>query len=103
MKRTFQPSNLVRARRHGFRHRMATVGGRKQVVKGLARRREAEKALFLSRATAAPAKPQAPPTPRKTAPTGKQVAVGGGIAAILAALAAKWQAVEAWFNGFLGG
>ena len=29
MKRTFQPSNLVRARRHGFRALMATVGGRK--------------------------------------------------------------------------
>jgi len=29
MKRTFQPSKLVRARRHGFRARMATAGGRK--------------------------------------------------------------------------
>ncbi len=29
MKRTYQPSKLVRKRRHGFSAPMATVGGRK--------------------------------------------------------------------------
>ncbi len=96
--RNFNAGNKEAAANAILAWNKATVKGRKQVLRGLQRRREAEKALFLAPVSAKP-----PPAPTARSGGGKAAAqTGAGVALTGAGLwvAMKWAEIEAWFAGW---
>lgn len=73
----------------------ATIGGRKQAVSGLTRRRGAERALFLTPPTAP--KPERLPLPSPA------VGIAAALAALVAGIAAWFGSLEAWIKSIFGG
>lgn len=70
------------------------AGGK--VMRGLVRRREAERALFL---TPVAETPQSPSPAKKPGSGAVSVGIGGAIIATAAALVAKWHDFIAWIGG----
>lgn len=73
----------------------ATIGGKKQAVQGLTRRRGAERALFLS--------PPAKPVPERLPLPSPAVGIAAALAALVAGIAAWFGSLEAWINSIFGG
>lgn len=77
------------------------AGGK--VLKGLVRRREAEKALFLSQAPTPTKTAKAPQTAQKPQAQGVSVVVGAGAVGAATVAVAFWEQIKALFAWLFGG